>query len=50
LDSAAAAPTASRLTFIDNSQGASAAAADLSRALDTVLDQIEPDGMSPVLS
>ncbi|KAM5488066.1 hypothetical protein MaudMau93_004263 [Microsporum audouinii] len=43
----AAVPTSSGLAFIDNSRGASAATADLSRALDTVLDRIEPDGNVP---
>lgn len=34
----------SGFTFIDNSQGASAAVAELSTALDTALDKIDWDG------
>ncbi|KAK0710008.1 hypothetical protein B0T26DRAFT_861237 [Lasiosphaeria miniovina] len=41
---AAAAPTASGVAFVDNSQGASQAAAELSAALGTALDQIDFEG------
>lgn len=34
----------SGFTFVDNSQGASAAVAELSRSLDTALEQIELEG------
>lgn len=34
----------SGFTFVDNSQGASAAVAELSRSFDTVLEQIELEG------
>jgi hypothetical protein len=44
LDTSAAAPD-SGFTFVKNSQGASAAVAELSRCLDTAIDQIELDGM-----
>ncbi|KAK3997970.1 Alpha/Beta hydrolase [Cladorrhinum sp. PSN332] len=43
---AAALVPASGFTFIDNSQGASAATAELSDALGTALDQIDIDGAS----
>ncbi|KAF3481519.1 uncharacterized protein GIQ15_04278 [Arthroderma uncinatum] len=43
LASSAAVPVSPSFAFIDNSQGASAATAELSKALDTVLNQIEPD-------
>ncbi|KAK3361663.1 Alpha/Beta hydrolase protein [Lasiosphaeria ovina] len=41
---AAAAPTVSGVAFVDNSQGASQAAAELSAALGTALDQIDFEG------
>ncbi|KAK4158740.1 Alpha/Beta hydrolase protein [Cladorrhinum sp. PSN259] len=44
----AASSSVSGFTFIDNSQGASAATAELSDALGTALDQIDLDGPNPV--
>jgi hypothetical protein len=43
LKSSAALPSAGS-NFIDNSQGASAAVAELSRSLDTALEQIDLEG------
>jgi hypothetical protein len=43
LTTSAALPS-SGFTFVDNSQGASAAVAELSRSLDTALDQIKLEG------
>jgi len=43
LTTSAALPS-SGFTFVDNSQGASAAVAELSRSLDTALEQIELEG------
>jgi hypothetical protein len=43
LDAANAVPN-SGFTFVENSQGASAAAAELSRSLDTAIEQIDLEG------
>jgi len=43
LATSAALPS-SGFTFVDNSQGASAAVAELSRSFDTALEQIELEG------
>lgn len=40
----------SGITFVDNSQGASAAVAELSDALSAVLEQVDIDGESYIIS
>lgn len=48
LDSASTIPNASGLTFIDNSQGASAAAVELSSVLDDAIEQLDLQGKADI--